>query len=50
MPAPALQPTPAASAPRSGLFGRFLLVELFKGLWLTLKYTFKPKVTIEYPK
>ena len=27
----------------------FLLVELGKGLFLTLKYFFKPKVTINYP-
>jgi len=27
----------------------FLLVEIFQGLWLTLKYMFKPKVTINYP-
>jgi NADH-quinone oxidoreductase subunit I len=28
---------------------RFLLTELFSGLGLTLKYMFKPKVTINYP-
>ena len=27
----------------------FLLLEIFKGLGLTLKYFFKPKVTINYP-
>ena len=27
----------------------FLLVEIVKGFWLTLKYFFKPKVTINYP-
>ena len=27
----------------------FLLLELGKGLFLTLKYFFKPKVTINYP-
>ena len=27
----------------------FLLLELGKGLFLTLKYLFKPKVTINYP-
>ena len=27
----------------------FLLLELFKGLMLTLKYFFKPKVTLNYP-
>lgn len=26
-----------------------LLIEIFKGLWMTLKYFFKPKVTINYP-
>lgn len=36
-------------APKKSLFGRFLLVELLKGMWLTLKYTFKPKVTVQYP-
>ena len=28
---------------------RFLLLELISGLWLTLKYMFKPKVTLNYP-
>jgi NADH-quinone oxidoreductase subunit I len=28
---------------------RFLLTELFSGMSLTLKYMFKPKVTINYP-
>ena len=27
----------------------FLMTELVKGFWLTLKYMFKPKVTINYP-
>ena len=27
----------------------FLLAELASGMWLTLKYFFKPKVTINYP-
>jgi NADH-quinone oxidoreductase subunit I len=27
----------------------FLLQELLSGMWLTLKYVFKPKVTINYP-
>ena len=27
----------------------FLLLELVQGLWITLKYMFKPKVTINYP-
>ena len=27
----------------------FLLLELVKGMFLTLKYFFKPKVTINYP-
>jgi len=26
-----------------------LLLELFSGLWLTLRYLFKPKVTLNYP-
>ncbi len=30
-------------------FKRFLLVEMLIGLFLTLKYVFKPKVTINYP-
>ena len=38
------------SAPKKSLAGRFLLLELLKGMWLTLKYTFRPKVTVEYPK
>ena len=27
----------------------FLLTELVSGMWLTLKYMFKPKVTLNYP-
>jgi len=27
----------------------FLLVELLSGMWLTFKYMFRPKVTINYP-
>jgi NADH-quinone oxidoreductase subunit I len=27
----------------------WLLVEIFSGLWMTLRYFFKPKVTINYP-
>jgi NADH-quinone oxidoreductase subunit I len=27
----------------------FFLIELLSGMWLTLKYMFKPKVTINYP-
>lgn len=27
----------------------FFLIEIVKGFWLTLKYFFKPKVTINYP-
>jgi len=27
----------------------FLLVELVRGFWLTFKYMFKPKVTLNYP-
>lgn len=27
----------------------WFLLELLKGLWITLKYFFKPKVTIKYP-
>jgi len=28
----------------------FTLYELFKGLWLTLRYFFKKKVTVQYPE
>lgn len=31
-------------------FKTFFLVELFKGLWLTGKYFFKPKITVQYPE
>ena len=27
----------------------FLLAEIFSGMWLTFKYMFKPRVTINYP-
>ena len=30
-------------------FKSLLLIELFQGLWLTLKYFFKPKYTVHYP-
>jgi NADH-quinone oxidoreductase subunit I len=30
-------------------FKRFLLLDLAQGLWLTLKYMFKRKVTLNYP-
>ncbi|HEU4813047.1 MAG TPA: NADH-quinone oxidoreductase subunit NuoI [Xanthomonadaceae bacterium] len=30
-------------------FRRLLLIELFAGLWLTLKYLFRPKYTLMYP-
>jgi NADH-quinone oxidoreductase subunit I len=32
-----------------GYFRSLLLLELFQGMWLTLKYFFKPKYTVEYP-
>ena len=31
------------------LLKEFLLIEIISGLFLTLKYFFKPKVTINYP-
>ena len=31
------------------VFKEFLLIEIISGLLLTLKYFFKPKVTINYP-
>lgn len=31
-------------------FKSLLLIELFAGLWLTLKYLFKPKYTMRYPE
>ncbi|MCB1561911.1 MAG: NADH-quinone oxidoreductase subunit I, partial [Xanthomonadales bacterium] len=30
-------------------FKSLLLIELFEGLWLTLRYFFKPKYTVHYP-
>lgn len=27
----------------------FLLIDLLKGLWVTLRYLFKPKATLAYP-
>ncbi|MBW8775028.1 MAG: NADH-quinone oxidoreductase subunit I, partial [Stenotrophomonas sp.] len=30
-------------------FKSLLLLELLAGLWLTLKYSFKPKYTMMYP-
>ncbi|MDR1310846.1 MAG: NADH-quinone oxidoreductase subunit NuoI [Burkholderiaceae bacterium] len=29
---------------------RFLLLELFKGLWVTCRYLFLPKITVQYPE
>ena len=37
-------------APKKSLLATALFTDLVKGLWLTLKYTFRPKVTVEYPK
>ena len=34
----------------SRLLRRFLLLELFAGLWITLKNFFRPHITIEYPR
>jgi NADH-quinone oxidoreductase subunit I len=31
-------------------FSSFLLIELFKGLWLTGRYLFAPKITVQYPE
>lgn len=31
------------------LLKSFLLIDVLKGMWLTLKYLFGPKVTIKYP-
>ena len=31
-------------------FKSLLLLELMKGLWLTLKYLFRPKYSVRYPK
>ncbi len=31
-------------------FSSFLLLELFKGLWLTGRYLFSPKITVQYPE
>ena len=28
----------------------FLLLELLKGLWLTIRYLFRPKITVRYPE
>lgn len=34
----------------SAIFARsFLLIEILRGLWITLTYFFKPKVTVNYP-
>ena len=30
-------------------FKSLMLLELLQGLWLTFKYTFKPKYTVMYP-
>ena len=38
------------TAPRRSIAARVLLLDLLKGLWTTLKYTFKPNVTVQYPK
>ncbi len=44
-----VSPAPVSSAPKKTFLERFLLLELLKGMWLTLKYTFRPKVTVQYP-
>lgn len=35
--------------PKKSFLERFLLLDLLQGMWLTLKYTFRPKVTVQYP-
>lgn len=36
---------------KAGAFiGRLLLLELFSGMWITLRNFFRPHITIEYPK
>lgn len=37
-------------APERSLIWRIFLIDLLIGLWTTLKYTFKPNVTVQYPK
>lgn len=34
----------------AALFRRFFLVELFAGMWITIKNHFRPHITIEYPR
>ncbi len=36
--------------PEDSVLRRFLLLELFAGLWVTLKHQFRPHVTQEYPR
>ena len=36
--------------PGDSVLRRFLLLELFAGLWVTLKHQFRPHVTQEYPR
>lgn len=36
--------------PKKSPLQRLLLVELLRGMWLTLRYSFRSKVTVEYPK
>ena len=36
-------------APKKSLAATALLTDLITGLWTTLRYTFKPNVTVRYP-
>lgn len=36
--------------PKKSPLQRLLLVELLRGMWLTLRVAFRPKVTVEYPR
>lgn len=42
-------PTKSRFYPITSFMRSFLLIELLKGLWLTFKYMWRPKVTINYP-
>lgn len=38
------------AVPKKTPLQRLLLVELLRGMWLTLRMSFRPKVTVQYPK
>ena len=42
--------TPVRRPPRRGFLARTYLPSVLKGMWITLRHMFRPKVTMQYPE